>query len=403
MRVAILGGGFQGCCAAIELAMRGARVTLYDRNSTLLAGAATAGEGKIHLGYTYGSDRSLATARILMRGALSFAPMIQRYLDADVPLATSEPFIYAVHRESQIGVEDFATYLDVTHGLVASAPGRDNYFGIDLGAPPRRLTQAALETQFDPAHIRAAFNTSEIAIDTVAVGSALRQRIAQDSSIDVRTCRKITAVVDDGDRLGVRSVGIEANDADTDTFSCVVNALWDGRLAIDAGRNIKPGRKWIHRLKYGIRFRLSDAVALPTVTIVLGPFGDLVEYGDRSFYVSWYPACMTAHSETLSPPAWRTEPDDSLRSRILTDSFSAMGTIIPGLRSERPKNITMKAGVIFAWGSTDIDDPVSELHHRHEIGVHSHGGFHSIDPGKLTMGPHFAKICADRILSRPAQ
>ena len=75
MGVAILGGGFQGCCAAIELAMRGTRVTLYERNSTLLAGAATANEGKIHLGYTYASDRSLTTARTLLRGALSFAPL----------------------------------------------------------------------------------------------------------------------------------------------------------------------------------------------------------------------------------------------------------------------------------------------------------------------------------------
>ena len=51
MSVAILGGGLQGCCAALALATRGIRVTLYERNSTLLAGAATANEGKIHLGY----------------------------------------------------------------------------------------------------------------------------------------------------------------------------------------------------------------------------------------------------------------------------------------------------------------------------------------------------------------
>jgi FAD dependent oxidoreductase len=402
MRVAILGGGFQGCCAAVALARRGIRVTLYDRNSTLLAGAATAGEGKIHLGYTYGSDRSLATARTLLRGALSFAPLVQRYLDADVPLATSEPFAYAVHRDSQISVEDFAAYLDATHDLVASAPGRDSYFGIDLGTPPRRLSQAALETRFDPAYIRAAFDTPEIAIDTVAMSWAMRQRIAHDPRIDVRTRREITVVENDGNRLQVRSAGIDANDSDTDTFSCVVNALWDGRLAIDATRNIHPGRKWIHRLKHGIRFRLTDAAALPSVTIVLGPFGDLVDYGDGSFYVSWYPACMTAHSEALSPPAWPREPDDSLRSRILTESFSAMGVIIPRLRSVRPENIIVKAGVIVAWGSTDIDDHASELHRRYEIGVHSHGSFHSIDPGKLTMGPHFAELCADRILSKSA-
>jgi hypothetical protein len=33
--------------------MRGVRVTLYERNPILLAGAAAANEGKIHLGYNY--------------------------------------------------------------------------------------------------------------------------------------------------------------------------------------------------------------------------------------------------------------------------------------------------------------------------------------------------------------
>ena len=57
-----------------------------------------------------------------------------------------------------------------------------------------------------------------------------------------------------------------------------------------------------------------------------------------------------------------------------------------------------EAGVIVAWGHTDIDDHASELHNRHAIGVHSYGNFHSIDPGKLTMAPYFAEICAGRIL-----
>ena len=107
----------------------GDSITLYERNSILLAGAATANEGKIHLGYTYASDRSLTTARTLLRGALSFAPLVQRYLDADVSLAASEPFVYAVHRDSQVKDEEFATYLNATHSLVDAAAGRDSYFG----------------------------------------------------------------------------------------------------------------------------------------------------------------------------------------------------------------------------------------------------------------------------------
>jgi glycine/D-amino acid oxidase-like deaminating enzyme len=402
MRVAILGGGFQGCCTALALARRGISVTLYDRHPTLLAGAATASEGKIHLGYVYASDRSLATGRTMLRGALSFSPLVQTYLDAAVPLATSEPFAYAVHRDSQVNTEDFAKYLDAMHALVALAPNSDSYFGIDLGAPPRRLTQAALENRFDPDYVTAAFDTAEIAIDTVAIAEKMRRRIVQDPRIDVRTGCRITAVEDNGDRLRVRSAGNGSDEADSDTYGSVVNALWDGRLAIDATRSIHPGRKWIHRFKHGIRFCLSNEESLASVTLVLGPFGDLVAYGDGLFYVSWYPTCMTARSEALVPPDWLAEPDEPLRSRIVTESLAAMGAIVPTLRRVQPKNIAVKAGVIVAWGSTDIDDHGSELHRRYEIGVHSYGGYHSIDPGKLTMAPHFAEVCAERILPTSA-
>ena len=133
----------------------------------------------------------------------------------------------------------------------------------------------------------------------------------------MRTNRIVSAVEDDDASLRVRSIGVDPDDQDSETFGTVVNALWDGRLAIDATRGVQPDRKWIHRLKYGIRFRLADAASLPSVTIVLGPFGDLVAYGGGSYYVSWYPACMTAHSNSLVPPAcWGARPDDTYLSKI---------------------------------------------------------------------------------------
>ena len=62
------------------------------------------------------------------------------------------------------------------------------------------------------------------------------------------------------------------------------------------------------------------------------------------------------------------------------------------------EEVTVKGGVIVAMGETDIYDPASELHRRFEIGVTSTGRFHSVDPGKLTMAPYFADVCASRIL-----
>ena len=78
-----------------------------------------------------------------------------------------------------------------------------------------------------------------------------------------------------------------------------------------------------------------------------------------------------------------------------------MAKFVVSLRELVPEelvDVTVKGGVIVAWGETDIYDPKSELHRRYEIGITSKRKFHSVDPGKLTMAPYFAQLCADRIL-----
>src|SRR5881628_741066 len=102
MRVAVLGGGLQGCGTALALARRGVDVTMFDRNSALLSRTAVANEGKIHLGYMYAADPTFSTARTMMRGALAFGPFLERYLERSMAsFATSFPASYIVHRDSQ--------------------------------------------------------------------------------------------------------------------------------------------------------------------------------------------------------------------------------------------------------------------------------------------------------------
>ena len=104
----------------------------------------------------------------------------------------------------------------------------------------------------------------------------------------------------------------------------------------------------------------------------------------------------------MTPPDWATYPPEPLRSRILTGTVHALSAIVPSLRELNAESLPeacVKGGVIVAWGRTDIYDSASELHRRYEIGVTSVGHFHSVDPGKLTMVPYFAEICAERISS----
>lgn len=397
----MLGGGFQGCCLALALSQRGFRTTIFEREQGLLRRTLLASEGKVHLGYVYAGDASLQTARTMIRGALAFDPFIARVLESpSAGRAISSPFAYAVHRTSLRGADEMSHYLQAAHDeLLQQAAGReDSYFGIDLSSPPRERPAAKLDDEFDSRMISAAFDTIEVAIRPQVLAEALRPRIESDPSIEIRTDFLVTAVT--GDSGGYCIEGKAERDGVPRRYDHVVNTLWAGRLAVDRTRGLDPGRPWLYRFKYGIQFKARPRTHLPSSTVVLGPFGDVVAYNDGSAYLSWYPTGMTALSAAVAPPDWPMRPEPRLHDRLVRESISGMASIVPALRLLDAADLEQAeaiGGVIVAWGKTDIDDPRSELHQRRDIGIHSDGNYHSIDPGKLTMIPYFAEQCAARI------
>jgi len=93
MRVAVLGGGLQGACIAMELASAGISVDLYDKNDRCMSQASAQNEGKIHLGYVFANDRSLRTARTVIKGAVTFASLMRRLRREWYPDVHEEPTI----------------------------------------------------------------------------------------------------------------------------------------------------------------------------------------------------------------------------------------------------------------------------------------------------------------------
>jgi hypothetical protein len=350
----------------------------------------------------YTGDQTLSTAKTMMVGALNFAPFFERHLGQPVDShPVSVPATYVVHREGQQTSEDVCACMKVVHALInEAAEGRTQaYFGQDLREPLRAWSVAEKEYEFDSEIAVAAFSTPEVAINPVALAETLRDCITAHPLIEVQLQRAIAGAEQERDGVWVVT---EGRDGDCrDRFDHVVNALWDGRLSLNETLGLQADRPWLHRLKYGVSFRLpTNAKSPPSATIVLGPFGEVVSYGDDLIYLTWYPECVPAMSTDLTPPDWATYPPEPLRSRIVTGTFSALSSIVPSLRHLNPESlpeVCVKGGAIVAWGKTDIYDPESELHRRYEIGVTSAGRFHSVDPGKLTMAPYFAEICAERI------
>jgi hypothetical protein len=402
MRTAVLGGGLQGACAALELASSGISVDLYDRNDCCLTQASFCNEGKIHLGYVYANDTTLNTARTLIKGALNFMPLIRKWLGSGVDtIPISTPFHYAVHDSSLLSVRQVADYFECCHriALEESRGHLGDYFGSDYRKPATLLSEKERSVLFDCSSTKAVFRTPEIAIDPEALAGLVRARLAADPKIQFLG-RAFVRSVTPGDRsLEVefeQSGGIEKA-----KYDHVVNALWEGRLAVDLTAGLPPERPWLYRLKHYLRMSAPGiASRIPSTTIVLGPFGDVVRFESGLLYLSWYPQGLRGFSTDISPPAWQGQLDTQTALEMQAGILSGLASVVPSverLSGNAVDSCQVKAGVIFAWGTTDITDRASGLHERSAIGVRSRGGLHSVDTGKLTMAPLFGTVVADRI------
>ncbi len=390
---------------ALELAAQGIEVDLFERDERCVSRASRHNEGKIHLGYVYANDATRRTARTMARGARCFQPLLRRWIGAAIDsIPVSAPFHYVVHRKSLLDLAEVEEHFTATQRILAEddegGPSED--FGRDCREEPARLGNAECARYFAPESILAAYRTPEIAIDSEALADVVRSRLTTTPNI---RCRVQTAVraVDPGSESATvfsETAGVSARKK----YDHVVNTLWDGRLAIDRTAGVTAPRPWLYRVKYFLRLSSpGNGAALPTTTIVLGPFGDIVRFPNGETFLSWYPAGMTAVSSEIAPPAWPLDLAPEAAAVMREKILSGLAAVIPGagnLPADLTKACRVKAGVIVAWGSTDIPDRGSGLHERFAVGPVSHGRYHTIDTGKLTLAPYFGKMTADRILGK---
>lgn len=403
MRIAILGAGNAGSCAALELASRGLSVDLYDENDSPVRRASFHNEGKVHLGILYARDPSLRTARLMLEGAFAFAPLLRRWTGLEArDTVFSTPFFYAVHEGTMSSPDELKAHYGRCAALFddAIAAGAEPYLGLDRSMAVEEVGRDALASLVEPSHFVTAFRTTERAVDPRVVAARVRDAVLAEPRIRFVGKARVTGVALHG-RGGIDVSFTKDGAPHVERYGQVANALWHGRLEVDRTAGLAPCLPWSHRYKFANRvfvpLRDED---LPSVTCVLGPFGDVVNYGGNGLFLSWYPEGMVGTSTEVLPPDWESLLSAEDRRRVFRRSLEAWLRRCPRLRGLRfeEKDVDPGGGVIFAWGDTDVDDPASKLHDRYEPGVVSTGGYHSVNTGKYTLSPLMGLRTAERIL-----
>ena len=397
-RVAVLGAGIMGSSVALALAARGVTVTLFDAAAQPFEGASRWNEGKIHLGYLYSAHGNLGTARHVIPGGLAFKPIVERYIGRSVAGAiTTHDDTYLIHRKSVTSAESMQRYVAGVDALLQKSPEAGSYL-VDLrGSLSRQLSSAELAQVYNAEHVVAGFRVPERSVDTIWLADQFVQALQATPKIELALKTCIT---------GVRPAGGSADgpfhietDAGADgPFDVVVNALWEGRPAIDAALGIHPPAAWSHRFRLAVFLRTKQALSLPSTVIAAGPFGDIKCYPDRNFYLSWYAAGLRAEGHDITPPSVATL-EAGEKENIVSETFSRLATIIPAVRNLREctECVRVEGGWVYAVGQGALSDPGSTLHRRDALNIQRAGSYFSIDTAKYSIAPWLAEQVASAI------
>jgi hypothetical protein len=399
VRIGVVGGGIQGAGVAIELAQRGCTVEILEQDAICLARASAQNEGKIHLGFVYANDKTLETAQLCARTAVRFWPIVNRWLEGSLAPKISRPFHYLVHRDSVLARPDLQSFYGHVSRLLAAESAHGDYFGIDVSIAPVPVCGSALDSIANRQSVEAAFLTSEVAVDPEQVAAALRRRLSDDPRITVRAERRVTSISPSENWVQITSSGRDGSALDR--YDHVVNASWENLISLDSSAGVSPPYDYTYRYKCFLR--LSSELILPSATIVLGAFGDIVAYDDCSIFLSWYPIGrreMSVNSPLVNGTSPLSEGEADEVRRGIVEGLANVIPDLDDLSHDALLRAELGGGVIYARGASDIDDPASGLHRRQAVGPRSFGRYHSIDPGKYSFAPFFAELLAKRIVDR---
>ena len=394
--VAVLGGGIMGSSVALHLARLGAHATVFDREDEPFCGASRWNEGKIHLGFLYAADPTLGTALSVLDGGLDFGFQVERLTGAScAERMTQGDDLYLIHRESVVPPEAAAEYFERLAAVVREHPRAGDYLVDVSGCRAEELAPGELGAIADPASIAAGLRVPERSVDTNFVADAFVAALDAASRVELACGVEVSGVARAGEGWTVRSPqGAHG------PFDAVVNALWEGRPAIDRTAGHRPDEGPQHRYRVSLFVRASGPLDVPSAVVAAGPFGDLKNYGGNDFYLSWYDAGLLARSESVEPPPVPAL-DDAARERIAAETFAGLGALVPAaLEIERAAaEVRVAGGWVYSQGGGLLSDPAAAIHRRDRHGISRRGSYFSVDTGKYSVAPTRAEELAQLVLA----
>jgi glycine/D-amino acid oxidase-like deaminating enzyme len=383
-----------GSSLALQMARRGHRVSLFDRQDEPFAAASRWNEGKLHLGYNYAADPSLSTARSVIEGGVQFPRLIEDLLETRLAgHTTTVDDIYLIHRDSIVHAAQVGETFARIDALVREMARPEDYFGNLATARSRALSRSELAAVSLSDGILAGFGVPERSVDTQWLALRFGDALRNSPGIELRLATKVLSATPVDGPEGRWQVETDAGPAET--YDMVVNALWEGRLAIDVAAGLPPAPGWSHRFRKCLFIKTTRPVSVRSALIAVGPFGDVKNYDGRNIYMSWYPIGMVREGHDIAPPV-PPALDQAGESGLIAGVRRELSALMNGIDEvfEAAETVQIHGGYVFAKGRGALDDPAATIHRRDRFGATRRGSYLSVDTGKFSTAPWMAESVA---------
>lgn len=397
----MLGAGIMGCSTALFMARQGYSVTVFDQARQPFEGSSGWTDGKLHLGYLYAADASLGTARQILTGGLLFRDIVQELLGGSIAAATtSRDEIFLLHRDSVVQQSGIGAYFRRVTDLVRGHPDAGRYLddAARRGATPLTAEETAGLAPEGGA-ILGAWRLPERSVSSRWIARRYIAALAAEPKIELRTSSRVLCVrpAADAGLEGALDGPFRVHTAagEDGPYTIVVNALWEGRSVIDQGLGLAPAPELSHRYRYALFVHTARPMAQHSALIGTGPFGEMKAYGERDFYLSWYPAGLVAEGQDPAPPPLPVL-DQAGRQALAARILDGLAEHLPAVRrvAEGAATLELQGSWIVAQGRGPLHDPAAGLHRRDRFGIRRTGRYISVDSGKFSTAPWMAREVA---------
>jgi glycine/D-amino acid oxidase-like deaminating enzyme len=399
--ITILGSGIQGLCSAFALNEKGFNVTIVEKETELFNKTSRNQEGRVHMGFTYGLDRSGVTGEDVMNNSLHFSGLLEQWLGRiDWNEYLMPKGYYLVDKTSMLSTDELNSYYEKLQNIYSEILSNNpqlTYFGKRPTSIFKKLKN--IPRSMSHQHLDTVFITEERIVEMFYLRDLLLKKLNQ-TNIHIVTNTEVERI--ERDSSGFSIIAKTNNEETVLHGDIVVNCLWNNRLQIDKTLGISTLDEPLYRFKVGILGTVDELV--PTCSITTGVYGNISPRLDkRHAYISWHKDCMKELTTNgCTPPAWESSFSEYKNFDPNEDwikcTIENLIEYVPALKSFKPTMLL--PGIICSAGKSDIGDKNSNVHKRGaHMGVYEFDDYYTVDTGKFCSAPYFAHVLADKVVA----